>query len=395
MRRRLDLASALVHEPRVLFLDEPTTGLDPVSRKAIWEEVEDLNDEGTTVFLTTQYLEEADQLADRVGIIDERADRRRGHARAAEGADRPAAPRARAPRRRVRERGRGDRAAASASRCRERTAACSSSSSGGAAEVAPVVRALDEAGLGVESLDLVEPTLDDVFVAKTGRHLEGAEDARGRRGARVIARRDLRVIGALGARSVKQTFRRPQLLAPIVVFPTLLLAVQTGGAGRAVDLPGFPQVNSFLDFMLAGAMIQSTLLAGNSGGIALAVDIEMGFTDRLLAAPISRFAIVLGRLAGTAAPRRVAALWFLAIGLIFGAHIKEGVPGRCDDRSWSPCRRSPSAGSAPRSRCGPASASVVQGLFPLVFVILFLSVARSSRPTCCSSRRRRSPSTTR
>ena len=70
MRRRLDLASALVHEPPVLFLDEPTTGLDPVSRKAIWEEVEKLNAEGTTVFLTTQYLEEADQLADRVGIID-------------------------------------------------------------------------------------------------------------------------------------------------------------------------------------------------------------------------------------------------------------------------------------------------------------------------------------
>ena len=71
MRRRLDLASALVHEPRVLFLDEPTTGLDPVSRKSIWEEVEKLNREGTTVFLTTQYLEEADNLADRVGIIDD------------------------------------------------------------------------------------------------------------------------------------------------------------------------------------------------------------------------------------------------------------------------------------------------------------------------------------
>src|SRR5262249_10235060 len=70
MKRRLDLAAALVHEPRVLFLDEPTTGLDPVSRKTIWEEVRTLNDDGTTVFLTTQYLEEADQLADNVGIID-------------------------------------------------------------------------------------------------------------------------------------------------------------------------------------------------------------------------------------------------------------------------------------------------------------------------------------
>src|SRR5213076_1667096 len=70
MRRRLDMASALVHEPRVLFLDEPTTGLDPVSRRAIWQEVSKLNLEGTTVFLTTQYLEEADQVANRVGIID-------------------------------------------------------------------------------------------------------------------------------------------------------------------------------------------------------------------------------------------------------------------------------------------------------------------------------------
>ena len=71
MRRRLDLALALVHEPEVLFLDEPTTGLDPISRLTLWDEVRRLNREsGTTVFLTTQYLEEADQLAGRVGIID-------------------------------------------------------------------------------------------------------------------------------------------------------------------------------------------------------------------------------------------------------------------------------------------------------------------------------------
>ncbi len=89
MKRRLDLAAALVHEPRVLFLDEPTTGLDPVSRKTIWEEVRALNDEGTTVFLTTQYLEEADQLADNVGDHRQRPDRRRGHAGVAEGRDRP------------------------------------------------------------------------------------------------------------------------------------------------------------------------------------------------------------------------------------------------------------------------------------------------------------------
>jgi ABC-2 type transport system ATP-binding protein len=70
MRRRLDLASALVHEPDVLFLDEPTTGLDPASRLTVWDEVRRINGRGTTVFLTTQYLEEADQLCDRLAIID-------------------------------------------------------------------------------------------------------------------------------------------------------------------------------------------------------------------------------------------------------------------------------------------------------------------------------------
>jgi ABC-2 type transport system ATP-binding protein len=71
MQRRLDLAAALVHEPEVLFLDEPTTGLDPASRLTVWEEVRRINGQGTTVFLTTQYLEEADQLCDRLAIIDD------------------------------------------------------------------------------------------------------------------------------------------------------------------------------------------------------------------------------------------------------------------------------------------------------------------------------------
>ena len=71
MKRRLDLASALVHEPEVLFLDEPTTGLDPASRLTVWDELRRINERGTTIFLTTQYLEEADQLCDRLAIIDD------------------------------------------------------------------------------------------------------------------------------------------------------------------------------------------------------------------------------------------------------------------------------------------------------------------------------------
>jgi ABC-2 type transport system ATP-binding protein len=174
MRRRLDLASALVHEPRVLFLDEPTTGLDPVSRKAIWEEVEALNREGTTVFLTTQYLEEADQLADRVGIIA------KGKI-VAEGT--PTSLKAEVGKSHL-EIGIADGSAEQAEGVLSRFGRMLPAKdgkvlvelAGGATDVAQVVRGLDEAGILLESLDLVEPTLDDVFVEKTGEHLEGASD---------------------------------------------------------------------------------------------------------------------------------------------------------------------------------------------------------------------------
>jgi ABC-2 type transport system ATP-binding protein len=161
----------------VLFLDEPTTGLDPLSRRAIWDEVRTLNRDGTTVFLTTQYLEEADQLADRIGIIA-------NGSMAAE--DTPDALKASVGQSHLEVRlAEGD-----AKRAREvvaRFGKCMHAENGnvavslknGAADVAPIVRALDEAGLMVESLDVIEPTLDDVFLATTGQTLEGAADADG------------------------------------------------------------------------------------------------------------------------------------------------------------------------------------------------------------------------
>jgi ABC-2 type transport system ATP-binding protein len=178
MKRRLDLAAALVHEPRVLFLDEPTTGLDPVSRKTIWEEVQALNDDGTTVFLTTQYLEEADQLADNVGIIDRgrivaegtpeelKAEVGNPHIELVVGAGAVAE---------------AERAVAELGQLRPRKdeGRVLLEVGQGAADIPRVVRALDEAGIVVEALELVRPTLDDVFVEKTGHHLEGEQDGEG------------------------------------------------------------------------------------------------------------------------------------------------------------------------------------------------------------------------
>ncbi|HEV8153017.1 MAG TPA: ATP-binding cassette domain-containing protein [Solirubrobacteraceae bacterium] len=177
MRRRLDLALALVHRPDVLFLDEPTTGLDPTSRAALWREVRSLNEDGTTVFLTTQYLEEAEQLADRVGIIA-------SGRLVAEGTPAVLKSRVGEPTLHVEladEESAGQACAALAPlgeveppppgatrRVLLRTTA-------GKAAIPSVIRTLDEHGIEVESVVVEEQTLDDVFLAVTGSHLEGAE----------------------------------------------------------------------------------------------------------------------------------------------------------------------------------------------------------------------------
>jgi ABC-2 type transport system ATP-binding protein len=179
MKRRLDLAMALVHGPRILFLDEPTTGLDPQSRTALWEEVGRLaHDEGMTVFLTTQYLEEADALADRIGIID------RGTI-VAEGTPAQLKAEIGSPSVEVTPADveSGDRLAELLSGFgearRHGRGAVTVQLPGGEAQLAEVVRLLDSAQLHVQSLQLHQPSLDDVFLAKTGRKLEGAGEVAG------------------------------------------------------------------------------------------------------------------------------------------------------------------------------------------------------------------------
>ncbi|GAC1573642.1 MAG: daunorubicin resistance protein DrrA family ABC transporter ATP-binding protein [Candidatus Dormibacteria bacterium] len=177
MRRRLDLAMALIHSPKVLFLDEPTTGLDPASRLTLWDEVRRLKGEGTTVFLTTQYLEEADQLADRVGIIA-------AGRLVAEGTPALLKSQVGSPHLDVTlpegdgvDRARDVLSSFGQLRPPGDENQVSVAVLDGAAAIAPVVRALDEAGVMIASLELNEPTLDDVFLAKTGQHLEDDEAA--------------------------------------------------------------------------------------------------------------------------------------------------------------------------------------------------------------------------
>ncbi|MSW12003.1 MAG: ATP-binding cassette domain-containing protein [Actinobacteria bacterium] len=175
MRRRLDLALSLIHQPTVLFLDEPTTGLDPMSRLTLWEEVRRLNKEGTTVMLTTQYLEEADQLADRIAIIDHGKIVREGKPvdlKASVGA----------PTLIIKTNiDQAEKAKTVLSTFGDlrpgAEGALGVGLRGGASQVTDVVRKLDEAGVHVQHLEITEPSLDDVFAEATGYRLEGADNA--------------------------------------------------------------------------------------------------------------------------------------------------------------------------------------------------------------------------
>ena len=174
MRRRLDLALSLIHEPSILFLDEPTTGLDPTSRQALWEEVRRLNTEiGTTVFLTTQYLEEADQLSNRIAIIDAGKIVRQGFPSQLK--ESIGSPTLRVDVRPVDLISAQNVLDTFGERRPAREGRASVGLKGGASELANVVRSLDEANVVVEHIELDAPSLDDVFADATGRRLEGVE----------------------------------------------------------------------------------------------------------------------------------------------------------------------------------------------------------------------------
>ncbi len=173
MKRRLDLATALVHEPEVLFLDEPTTGLDPASRVTVWDEVRRINEAGTTVFLTTQYLEEADQLCERIAIIDEGTIVAQGtpdELKSQLGSDVVTVGL---------KAGQHDDARSALSalpgldHITDAAEGLALYVDDGATAVPDAVHLLDGAGIRPGAITLSRPSLDDVFLASTGRRIEG------------------------------------------------------------------------------------------------------------------------------------------------------------------------------------------------------------------------------
>ena len=370
MKRRLDLALALVHHPRILFLDEPTTGLDPQSRNALWGEVGRLaKEEGVTVFLTTQYLEEADVLADRVGIIDH------GHI-VAEGTPTelkaeigrptveivPSDPEQRA---RVADilRRFGELVQLSPDSVAVRCAH-------GDLDLAEIVRALDAESLHVANLQLHAPSLDDVFLEKTGRTLEGAAaeagieaDVEARGGARPHVNDTALQIYHLARRSVVRQYRQPANVIAPMIFPLALLAVNSGGLQAATSIPGFP-TDRFVAFALAIPFMQGALFATMNAGTDLARDIQTGFLNRLALTPVRGFALSSGSSAASRSSRRSSR------SSTSSSPTRSAFARRPARPAWSCCSasrsrlQSASARSAASWRCARAPASRSRGSSP-------------------------------
>ena len=180
---------------------------------------------------------------------------------------------------------------------------------------------------------------------------------------------------ALARRALLGVLRKPQFAAPLVIFPTFFLAVNVGGLSRTTALPGFPEVRGFLDFQLAAGITQSLLLGGVSAGIAVALEIEMGFFDRLAASPIPRVSMVFGRLGAAAVLGMIQATYFLLLGLIFGAEVASGVPGVVVVLLISAVAATGFSAFGVMLALLARNASTVQGIFPLAFVVLFVSSA--------------------
>ncbi len=355
MRRRLDIASSLLTRPRVLFLDEPTTGLDPRSRNEIWAIVRELRRGGTTLLLTTQYLEEADQLADRIAVIDrgkviaegtgnELKDRVGGQILEVELASVGQRDRAQAVLAGVgcgdpQPDERPDRLTLPAPR-------------NGLQLVQEAAAGLRRAQIGVGDIGLRRPTLDDVFLQLTGAPPSqdgGGPSPRTRRRPRPrppapdvpaprrpvlrlrrppprAVRSAITDTAMVTGRNLRHFLRQPDLLVfstiQPVMFVLLFVYVFGGAIGRAL-----PHGVAYVDFLLPGVFVQSVTFGASQTAVGLSEDLTRGVVDRFRSMPMARSAVLAGRTVADLVRNVLIIGLMIAVGYLVGFRFLGGVAG--------------------------------------------------------------------
>ncbi len=186
---------------------------------------------------------------------------------------------------------------------------------------------------------------------------------------------------ALAKRSTLELFRQPALVIPNLIFPLFFAFLGNSSFSKTTALPGFPKVNSYLQFQLAGTITQGVLFGSVTGAAALATDIENGFFDRLLAAPTSRISILFGRIAGSTIFGALGTAVFILVLLPFGADVSAGLPGIIAMIVSGALIALAVGALMAWVAIKTGSSEAVQGTFPLLFILLFFSSAFFPRET--------------
>jgi ABC-2 type transport system permease protein len=186
---------------------------------------------------------------------------------------------------------------------------------------------------------------------------------------------------AMSKRAIVALIRQPALVVPSLLFPLFFVALGTSAFSRAVNIPGFPEVDSFLDFALAGSIVQGILFGSTVSATALATDIENGFFDRLLATPTSRVSILIGRLAGGMAYAAFQTVLFIVVLLPFGLSVKSGIVGVIVMMIGGVLVALAVGGLMAAMAIKTGSSEAVQGSFPMLFIVLFFSSTFFPRQT--------------
>ncbi len=341
MQRLLDLAATFLVSPSVLFLDEPTTGLDPRGRQRVWDVVRELTGSGMTIFLTTQYLDEAEELADEIVVIDRGAVIARGTAEELKDTVGGDVLQFTTPRSQL------DLAAAQVAETIshgglqiDRTVGQVSIAVGqnGPGKLVAAVRELDSAEIEVKAIELRRPSLDEAFLSLTGHAADGqtpAEAAAARAPAEALTPVIHRSYLQQGYRVLTDTLtvcrrnvliwtRAPSFLVATLLQPVMFLLVFRYVFGEAIKVTN---VGGYVNFLLPGVIAQSVGFACYGTGIAMAREIDRGVTDRYRSMPIARSAVLFGRLSADGLRMLATVLVMTALGYALGFRFQTGPLG--------------------------------------------------------------------